>query len=148
MAGGCDGAAWGAGKMTGFTLHERLTADGVFLIDWPLSRVLVMDEAKFPWLILVPRRDGLVEIADLDEEGRNLLMNEQVRAGAALKSLFPCDKLNIAALGNQVPQLHVHVIARHARDSAWPQPVWGTPKDSYGEKALAEIVEKLKAALS
>ncbi|MBT5374699.1 MAG: HIT family protein [Rhodospirillaceae bacterium] len=134
--------------MTGFTLHARLDADGVFIADWPLSRVLLMDEAKFPWLILVPRRDGLTEIADLDEAARNLLMAESVRAGEALKSLFPCDKLNIAALGNQVSQLHVHVIARHAEDSAWPQPVWGTSKNTYGDEALAEIVERLKTALA
>jgi len=134
--------------MTGFTLHERLDADGVFIVDWPLCRVLVMNEAKFPWLILVPRRDGLVEIADLDEAARNVLMAEQIAAGEVLKKLFPCDKLNIAALGNQVPQLHIHVIARHAQDSAWPQPVWGTPKDQYGDEALAEIVEKLKTALA
>jgi len=134
--------------MTAFTLHERLDADGVFIVDWPLCRVLLMDEAKFPWLILVPRRDGLVELADLDEAARNVLMAESVRAGAALKNLFPCDKLNIAALGNQVPQLHLHVIARHRGDSAWPQPVWGTPKDPYKDEALAALVERLTGALA
>jgi diadenosine tetraphosphate (Ap4A) HIT family hydrolase len=100
-------------KAAAFTLHPQLERDTVNLGDLPLCRVLIIQDANYPWLLLVPRRPEVVEILDLDEV-------EQ-----ALKEVTKCDKLNIAALGNVVPQLHVHIIARRKTDAAWPRPVWG-----------------------
>jgi diadenosine tetraphosphate (Ap4A) HIT family hydrolase len=108
-----------------FQLHPRLAADTEFVADWPLCRLLLMNDARFPWLILVPRRPDLVEVTDLGEEDRRLLMAELVRAGKAVRACPGVTKLNIGALGNLVPQLHIHVVGRHAGDAAWPGPVWG-----------------------
>jgi diadenosine tetraphosphate (Ap4A) HIT family hydrolase len=108
-----------------FQLHPRLAADTAFVGDWPLCRLLLMNDARFPWLILVPRRPGLTEIADLGEEDRILLMEELLRAGEAVREFPGVAKLNIGALGNLVSQLHIHVVGRHTGDPAWPGPVWG-----------------------
>jgi diadenosine tetraphosphate (Ap4A) HIT family hydrolase len=106
-------------------LHPQLAKDTINIGDLPLSRVLVINDANYPWLLLVPRRPDVNEIIDLDEVERAQLMTEIAQAGRALKQVTGCDKLNIAALGNVVPQLHVHVVARRTGDAAWPRPVWG-----------------------
>lgn len=108
-----------------WSLHPQLARDAIAIGDLPLSRVLIIKDANYPWLLLVPRREGIVEIIDLDEVARAQLMTEISRTAEALKAVTACDKLNIAALGNVVPQLHVHVIARRQGDAAWPRPVWG-----------------------
>ncbi len=108
-----------------WSLHPQLKKDTIELGDLPLSRVLVIKDANYPWLLLVPRRSSVVEIIDLDEVAQAQLMTETTRVARALKDVTQCDKLNIAALGNVVPQLHVHVIARRTSDAAWPRPVWG-----------------------
>ncbi len=108
-----------------WSLHPQLEKDTIDIGDLPLSRVLVIRDANYPWLLLVPRRSEAVEIIDLDEVEQAQLMTEMSRAARALKDVTKCDKLNIAALGNMVPQLHVHVIARRKQDAAWPRPVWG-----------------------
>jgi diadenosine tetraphosphate (Ap4A) HIT family hydrolase len=108
-----------------FALHPRLATDTLFVTDWPLCRVLLMNDARYPWLVLVPRRAGLIEIADLPPPDRAILIEEMARAEEAVRRLLPGGKLNIGALGNLVPQLHVHVIGRAAGDPAWPGPVWG-----------------------
>ena len=108
-----------------WSLHPQLKHDTIDIGDLPLSKVLVIKDANYPWLLLVPRRPDKVEIIDLDEVEQAQLMAEVSRAAKALKEITKCDKLNIAALGNVVPQLHVHVIARRAGDAAWPRPVWG-----------------------
>jgi diadenosine tetraphosphate (Ap4A) HIT family hydrolase len=108
-----------------WSLHPQLEKDTIDIGDLPLSRVLVIRDANYPWLLLVPRRAEAVEIIDLDEVEQAQLMTETSRAARALKDVTKCDKLNIAALGNMVPQLHVHVIARRKQDAAWPRPVWG-----------------------
>jgi diadenosine tetraphosphate (Ap4A) HIT family hydrolase len=105
-----------------FSLDPRLAADSIALGDLPLSRVLLMNDANYPWLILVPRRPNLVELIDLDDAGQATLMIEIARAARALKEVTPCDKLNVASLGNTVRQLHVHVIARRAGDPAGAAP--------------------------
>ncbi|HEY2110919.1 MAG TPA: HIT domain-containing protein, partial [Dongiaceae bacterium] len=107
-----------------FTLHPRLAADTVALGDWPLCRLLLMNDARFPWVILVPARPELREIHDLPPAERATLIEEIARASALMQQAFAADKMNVAALGNQVPQLHIHVIARVASDPAWPNPVW------------------------
>ena len=108
-----------------WSLHEQLQKDTIDIGDLPLSRVLVVKDAHYPWLMLVPRRDKAVDIIDLDEVEQGQLMTEINRVGRALKEITKCDKLNVAALGNVVPQLHVHIIARRTSDAAWPRPVWG-----------------------
>jgi len=112
-----DAPAW--------SLHPQLNKDTIDIGDLPLCRVLVIKDAHYPWLLLVPRRDGAVEVIDLDEVEQAQLMTEVSRVARALREVTKCDKLNIAALGNVVPQLHVHVIARRKNDAAWPRPVWG-----------------------
>jgi diadenosine tetraphosphate (Ap4A) HIT family hydrolase len=108
-----------------WSLHTQLQKDTIDIGDLPLSRVLVIKDANYPWLMLVPRRPDVVEIIDLDEVEQSQLMTEINRVARALKEITRCDKLNIAALGNVVPQLHVHIIARRTSDAAWPRPVWG-----------------------
>jgi len=108
-----------------WTLSSQLKKDTIDIGDLPLCRVLVIKDAHYPWLLLVPRRPDIVEIIDLSEVEQAQLMTEVSRVARALKDITKCDKLNIAALGNLVPQLHVHVIARRTQDAAWPRPVWG-----------------------
>jgi diadenosine tetraphosphate (Ap4A) HIT family hydrolase len=108
-----------------WSLHPQLKQDTIDIGDLPLSKVLVIKDANYPWLLLVPRRAEAREIIDLDEVEQAQLTTEVSRAARALKEITKCDKLNIAALGNVVPQLHVHVIARRTTDAAWPRPVWG-----------------------
>jgi diadenosine tetraphosphate (Ap4A) HIT family hydrolase len=109
----------------GFALDPRLAADTRAVASLPLCELLLMDDARWPWLILVPRRAGLIEIADLHGDEQAVLWQEVNRAAAALRAVAPCDKLNLGALGNIVRQLHVHVVARLEGDPAWPGPVWG-----------------------
>jgi diadenosine tetraphosphate (Ap4A) HIT family hydrolase len=123
-----------------FELHPRLAADTAFVADWPLNRVLLMNDARFPWLILVPRRPGLVEITDMAAPDRAQLMEEMARAGEAVRRLPKVAKLNFGALGNLVPQLHLHVVGRHAGDSAWPGPVWGSGTPQPYEPAAREVI--------
>jgi len=108
-----------------WSLHPQLVRDTIELGDLALSRVLIIKDANYPWLLLVPRRPDIVELIDLNEVEQAQLMVEIARTARALKVVTECDKLNIAALGNAVPQLHVHVIARRKTDKAWPKPVWG-----------------------
>jgi diadenosine tetraphosphate (Ap4A) HIT family hydrolase len=135
--------------MATFVLHQQLAADGLFLADWPLCRVLRMNEATYPWLILVPRLTDTQEIVDLSAADRMRLMDEIAWASQALKDLRRPDKINVGALGNLVPQLHVHVLGRFKDDPAWPKPVWGhaTPMRFEPSDAAAEV-EAWRTALS
>jgi diadenosine tetraphosphate (Ap4A) HIT family hydrolase len=112
-------------SMPPFTLHPRLTADTHVMGDLPLCRVLLMNDKRFPWLILVPRRTNLHELTDLVEEDRPLLFDEITKVSAVLRKICAPDRINVAAIGNIVNQLHVHVVARMASDAAWPGTVWG-----------------------
>lgn len=112
--------------MSAFALDERLAADSVFVADGPLSQLRLMDDVRFPWLVLVPRVAGASEWFDLGVADQALLWNEVRRAATLLRAGPRCEKLNLGALGNIVRQLHVHVVARHAGDAAWPGPVWGS----------------------
>jgi diadenosine tetraphosphate (Ap4A) HIT family hydrolase len=132
----------------GFSLHPRLAADTVFVADWALSRVLAINDARYPWLILVPRRDGATEIFDLNAEDRRTMIEEIARASAALKKLTAAAKINVGALGNLVPQLHLHIVARSPGDAAWPGPVWGQgTARPYEQGALDVFVRQLVNAL-
>lgn len=128
-----------------WSLDPQLARDTTALGDLPLSRVLVSNDANYPWLLLVPRRAGASEIIDLDEREQALLWAEIAGAGRALKAVTQCDKLNIAALGNVVAQLHVHVIARRHGDPAWPKPVWGAaPPLAHEQAALERFMTALR----
>jgi diadenosine tetraphosphate (Ap4A) HIT family hydrolase len=108
-----------------FTLHERLTADTFDITRLYLCRVLLMNDCSFPWLILVPERENIRELYELDEKDRAALIEEVALASRVIKHIYKPDKINIGALGNLVPQLHIHVIGRFKSDRAWPGPVWG-----------------------
>jgi diadenosine tetraphosphate (Ap4A) HIT family hydrolase len=129
-----------------FAIHARLAADTIPVCDLGLCTVLLMNDARFPWLILVPRQKDLVEIMDLGATERAILIDEIARVGETLRSVAPCDKINIGALGNVVPQLHVHVVARVDGDAAWPGPVWGSgaakPYDSGWAEGLCNALRK------
>ena len=128
----------------GWSLHPQLHADTMPVCDLALSRLLVMNDANFPWLILVPRRAGVSEIIDLGAE-QAVLMNELSLVSRALKEETRCDKLNVAAIGNVVPQLHIHVVARRKGDAAWPKPVWGAlPRRAYTADALQRFVVAIR----
>ena len=131
-----------------WSLHPQLARDSLAVGDLALSRLLLMNDANYPWLILVPRRPGLTEIIDLGPEEAQL-MAEISQVARALKAVTSCDKLNVAALGNQVPQLHVHVIARRRNDAAWPRPVWGAAAPrAYEEAERQQLMTALRQRLS
>jgi diadenosine tetraphosphate (Ap4A) HIT family hydrolase len=131
-----------------WSLHPQLARDTIALGDLPLSRVLVINDANYPWLLLVPRRTGVSDIIDLNEVEQAQLMTEIGRTARALKTVTGCDKLNIGALGNIVPQLHVHVIARRKGDTAWPKPVWGTaPPLAHDKGELERFMTALRAQI-
>ena len=135
--------------MSEFALDPRLANDTRRVASLALCDVLLMNDTRFPWLVLVPRQDGLVEICDLPPERQAALWQEVNLAAQALRSLQPFDKLNLGALGNIVRQLHVHVVGRREGDAAWPGPVWGSGRaEPYGEGALVAVIEKLRAALA
>jgi diadenosine tetraphosphate (Ap4A) HIT family hydrolase len=132
----------------GWSLHPQLHADTVPVSDLALSRLLAMNDANFPWLILVPRRVGASEIIDLGDE-QLLLMNEMALVSRALKDETRCDKLNVAAIGNMVPQLHIHIVARRRDDAAWPKPVWGAvPQLAYAAGAMERFVSAIRGRVA
>lgn len=132
-----------------FALDPRLAGDTHRLARWPLCELLLMDDARYPWLILVPRIEGARELLDLHQAERTQLWQEIDAASRALRDAFAPDKLNIGALGNVVSQLHVHVIARYRHDDAWPGPVWGAhPRIPREAGARAAVVARLLPALS
>ena len=136
------------GAATIFELAAQLAADTHVVGEFALSRVLLMDDARFPWLILVPRRAGMRELIDLAPAEQHLLLDEIARCSTALRDIFAPDKLNVAALGNVVAQLHVHVIARRRDDAAWPRPVWGVgTHEIYEAAARTALIARLHAAL-
>ena len=141
---------WGVLILTGetFILHEQLAKDTLVIGDWPLCRLLRMSDSTYPWLILVPKRTDIREIIDLAESDQQILMTEIAQASRALRQELAPDKINVAALGNVVPQLHVHIIARFTSDPAWPRPIWGvTPAKAFGPKNADADLARWRAAL-
>jgi diadenosine tetraphosphate (Ap4A) HIT family hydrolase len=129
-------------------LDPRIEADSAFVADLALCQLRLMDDSRFPWLVLIPAREGVVEIIDLPAADRAALMTEIALCSSALKAVVPCDKLNVGALGNVVPQLHVHVVARRRDDAAWPGPVWAVgARRPYADDARARLIRKIRAAL-
>lgn len=134
--------------MNAWHLHPQLAEDTHPVAHWALSEVRLMDDENHPWLILVPRIEDAVELVDLSGAQQAELMGEIAIASRALQAAFKPHKLNVASLGNLVPQLHVHVIARFEHDIAWPRPVWGMASaQPYSPDALVRRIERLQAAL-
>ena len=134
--------------MNSFALDPQLEADTHRVGDLDFTRVLLMDDARFPWLILVPRVPGLRELIDIPLDDQHRLLDEINRVAHVLHAMVKPDKLNIAMLGNVVAQLHVHVIARYTADEAWPKPVWGIgARMAYDAATLSERIGALRIAL-
>jgi diadenosine tetraphosphate (Ap4A) HIT family hydrolase len=132
-----------------FALDPQLAVDTVFIGDLTLSRVLLVKDANYPWLILVPRRPGITELFDLADGDQTQLTGEIAATSKALKAVTACDKLNIAAIGNVVAQLHIHVIARRRNDKTWPKPVWGAAMPTaYDPDVRDGLMAALRRALN
>ena len=130
-------------------IHPQLANDCLLLGQFTLSHLLLMRDANYPWCILVPDREGIAEIYQLSEADQQQLLRESSQLSLAMERAFSPDKLNIAALGNVVPQLHIHHIARYKTDAAWPAPVWGrVAVKPYSEGELAVVVQSLKPELT
>ena len=133
--------------MPKFELHPDLERDGIVIGHFPLSLVLLINDAAYPWFVLVPRRHGIKDAIDLDDADYRQLSAESRLFSIALKQVFSAEKLNIAALGNMTPQLHVHHIVRSSSDAAWPNPIWGfQPLTAYTSEQIDSIRESLSAA--
>ncbi|KKL03343.1 HIT domain-containing protein [Rheinheimera mesophila] len=127
-----------------FELALEFERDSIWLADWPLCQLRVQNDTNYPWFILIPRRAGVTEIIDLTEAEQNQLWRESGHLSVFLKAQFQAKKLNIAALGNMVPQLHLHHIVRYDTDCAWPAPVWGKfPAQAYSTQALQQLKQKM-----
>lgn len=132
-----------------FQLHARLAADTVVVGHFPLSTLLLSKDANYPWYILVPRREDINEIYHLAQDDRMQLLHESCVLAESIVDLHSPDKINIATIGNMVPQLHMHHVARYKDDTAWPGPVWGAaPASAYADQALAERVAHMREILT
>jgi len=131
-----------------FQLHERLAADTWTVKDLALCRVLLMNDRRYPWLVLVPRRAGLRDFHEVAVADKATFQSEIDQASVFLKEMTGALKINVAALGNMVPQLHVHVIARFVSDAAWPKPVWGLGEaEPYPPSEVGDLIERLKKGI-
>ncbi len=131
-----------------FTLHPTLLADTVEIARWDICRVLLMKDANYPWLILVPAREGLTGLHELAEADHPLVMAEITRSSTVLNQIYSPTRINVAALGNIVNQLHIHVIARFEDDQAWPGPVWGAvPRREYSHDELERTTVLLRSSM-
>jgi diadenosine tetraphosphate (Ap4A) HIT family hydrolase len=131
-----------------FNLHPQLERDCITIGRLTLCRLLLMNDKQFPWFILVPEIEGITEIFQLDKQQQGLLIEESSFLAEQLNTLYKADKINIAAIGNLVPQLHVHHVVRYRSDKAWPVPVWGKfTTIPYSEQELADIKNLMTDAL-
>jgi diadenosine tetraphosphate (Ap4A) HIT family hydrolase len=131
-----------------FQLHPRLQQDCFEVGRLPLSRLLLMNDSRYPWCILVPAIENIREIFQLSQADQQQLQHESVMLSQAMHTLFNADKMNIAAIGNMVPQLHIHHIVRYQKDPAWPAPVWGKFDPlPYSEAALRQQADRIKQVM-
>ena len=131
------------------SLDSRLAADSIAISKLALCEVRLQDDVRFPWLVLVPRHEGLTELFELSESDRATAMEEIAQCSAALRAVTKCLKINVGALGNIVRQLHIHIVARNEGDAAWPGPVWGVgTRIPYGETERADLIARIKSALA
>ncbi|MFV3385068.1 HIT family protein [Pseudomonas sp. NY15364] len=132
-----------------FALDSRLQQDCLVIGDFPLCGLLLMNDANYPWFILVPRREEVSELFQLDADDQRQLWQETTLLAETLKDIFAADKMNVATLGNVVSQLHMHVIVRRREDASWPAPVWGRhPAQPYSEQQAGQVVDKLRSVLA
>jgi diadenosine tetraphosphate (Ap4A) HIT family hydrolase len=132
-----------------FSLDPRLAADSIAIGKLMLCEVRLQNDARFPWLVLVPQREGITELFELSATDSALTMEEITRCSAALRAVTQCLKINVGALGNIVRQLHIHIVARNESDAAWPGPVWGSgSRVPYAEPEKANLIERLRGALA
>ena len=134
--------------MSDWVLDQKLADDSVFVVDWPLSQLRLINDSRFPWLVLVPRVSNIEEIFQLSDEDQQQLLQESSQLATVLSASFRADKLNVAALGNVVRQLHVHHIVRYVDDCCYPSPVWGIGEAvPYQELELRQRLDELRSAL-
>jgi diadenosine tetraphosphate (Ap4A) HIT family hydrolase len=134
--------------MTTFVLHPQLEKDSELVAELPLCLVRLINDANYPWLILVPKISEVRDVIDLSDSQQQILWQESALVSRALKHLFTPDKLNVAALGNMVPQLHLHHIVRYQNDVSWPNPIWGqVPAKPYTDEQLAENIDLIKTEI-
>lgn len=135
--------------MENFQLHELLVKDCIELVDLPLCKLLLMNDSQYPWFVLVPRVENVQDIYQLDWEQQQQFLNESSMMSEVLMQLYSGDKMNVAALGNVCPQLHVHHIVRFKSDSAWPKPVWGlNPLLPYSNEEIEKIKHQVLSQIS
>jgi diadenosine tetraphosphate (Ap4A) HIT family hydrolase len=134
--------------MTCFVLHPQLEKDSELVTELMLCSVRIINDINYPWLILVPKVDNISDVIDLSDVQQRMLWQESALVSRALKYLFTPDKLNVAALGNVVPQLHLHHIVRYKNDVSWPKPIWGqVPSKAYSDKQLSKQIELIKTEI-
>jgi diadenosine tetraphosphate (Ap4A) HIT family hydrolase len=131
-----------------FKIDKKFLKSSHHIIDLKLCSIRLHDNSKFPWVILIPKRNNITDISDLNSKDQILLMKEIVHISKIMKKLFKTSKLNVEKIGNIVPQLHIHVIARNIKDSSWPLSVWVTKGKSYSKLALTIMIDKLREALN
>ena len=131
-----------------FKLEKKFLKTSHHLTDLKLCTIRINDNSKFPWIILIPKRNKVTDMSDLNSRDQILLMKEIVYVSKIMKKLFKTSKLNVEKIGNIVPQLHIHIIARSKKDSSWPLSVWVVKGKNYSKTALKVIVDKLRKALN
>ena len=129
-----------------FKINNKFLKSSHHLLDLKLCTVRLHDNSKFPWIMLIPKRKNINDITDLNAKDQILLMKEIVYSSKVIKKLFKTSKLNVEKVGNIVPQLHIHIIARYKKDISWPLSVWVVKSKSYSSKALKEVVSKIRIA--
>ena len=129
-----------------FKLNNKFLKSSHHLLDLKLCTVRLHDNSKFPWVMLIPKRKNINDITDLNSKDLMLLMNEIVFSSKVMNKLFKTSKLNVEKIGNIVPQLHIHIIARYKKDTSWPLSVWVVKGKSYSAKALKEVINKIRIA--
>ena len=130
-----------------FKLDKKFLKTSHHLTDLKLCTIRINDNSKFPWIILIPKRNKVTDMSDLNSKDQTLLMKEIVYVSKVMKKLFKISRLNVEKIGNIVPQLHIHIIARSKKDSSWPLSVWVVKGKNYSKTALKVIVDKLRKAL-
>ena len=134
--------------MNDFILHSKLAADNFEVLSLEVSQLLLMNDARYPWLILVPQVSGMRDLHNLSTKQYQAVTQEIVQVSEVLESLAQAHKMNVGALGNMVPQLHIHIIARQTNDAAWPAPVWGVGEaQPYSQDAAKTLIQQLASKL-
>ena len=125
-------------------VSKSFLKDSHLIAELKLCSIRLIDNAKFPWIILIPKRKNITDISELNSKDQMLLMKEIVHCSKLMKRIFKTKKLNVEKIGNVVPQLHIHIIARSKNDSSWPLSVWVVEKKNYSKKKIIVILQKLK----